>query len=145
MKIRNTTLAVSGLLTGMLLFGSYLIAADSAKPAKSDPALGLKAALAHLDKAQKAIEAGDKKAAIAALAGAREKVTAVYESIKRPDVVNNKCPIMGGKVDPKKVPDNLYRKFRGQGVGFCCAGCPHAWDKLSDEDKAKKLAAVKTK
>jgi len=55
-------------------------------------------------------------------------------------VVNTKCPMMGGKVDPKKVPEKLVRKFKDQAVGFCCAGCPEKWDKLSDEDKAKKLA-----
>lgn len=57
--------------------------------------------------------------------------------------VNTTCPIMGGKVDPKNVPSNLTRQYNGQTVGFCCAACPPAWDKLSDEQKAQKLQAVK--
>ncbi len=58
-------------------------------------------------------------------------------------VVNTKCPIMGGKVNPAKVPDVLIREYKGQKIGFCCGGCPPAWDKLSDQDKDAKLSAVK--
>ncbi|MGB2822214.1 MAG: hypothetical protein WBF17_14615 [Phycisphaerae bacterium] len=57
-------------------------------------------------------------------------------------VVNAKCPMMGNTIDPAAVPANLTREFKGQKVGFCCAGCPAAWDKLSDEQKATKLAAA---
>lgn len=57
-------------------------------------------------------------------------------------VVNTKCPIMGGKVDPATISDDLTREYKGQKVGFCCPMCPPVWDKLSDADKAKKLAAV---
>ena len=56
-------------------------------------------------------------------------------------VVNARCPMMGSKIDPKNVPDSLTRTFKGKKVGFCCAGCPVAWDKLSDADKQKKLDA----
>ena len=56
--------------------------------------------------------------------------------------VNNVCPIMGTKIDPAKVPENLTRTWKGQKVGFCCAGCPVTWDKLSDTDKDAKLAKV---
>jgi hypothetical protein len=57
-------------------------------------------------------------------------------------VVNTKCPIMGGAVDPAKVPASLTREFKGQKVGFCCAMCPGQWDKLSDADKEAKPKAV---
>jgi hypothetical protein len=57
-------------------------------------------------------------------------------------VVNTKCPIMGGAVDPKTVADALTREFKGQKVGFCCGGCPAQWDKLSDAEKEAKLKAV---
>ena len=67
------------------------------------------------------------------------------EDVKRPAVVNVRCPIMNNPVDPKKVPDTLYRKYKGQGVGFCCAGCPAAWDALTDSQKAEKLAKAKPK
>jgi hypothetical protein len=58
----------------------------------------------------------------------------------RAAVVNATCPIMGNAIDPSKVPDSLYRTYKKQGVGFCCGGCPAAWDALSDSDKASKLA-----
>ena len=58
--------------------------------------------------------------------------------------VNSSCPIMTtSKIDPAKVPDTLTRDFQGQKVAFCCADCPAAWDKLSDIDKAAKLAKAK--
>jgi hypothetical protein len=57
-------------------------------------------------------------------------------------VVNAVCPIMGTQLDPDKVPGSLTRQWRGKTVGFCCAGCPAAWDKLSDEEKQQKLAAA---
>ena len=55
-------------------------------------------------------------------------------------VINTKCPIMGGKVDPATVPPNLVREFGGKKIGFCCAGCPPKWDALADEKKAKIVA-----
>jgi len=57
-------------------------------------------------------------------------------------VVNTKCPIMGGKIDPAKVPAKLTRTFHGKKVGFCCGGCPVQWDKLADDAKAKKLHSM---
>ena len=57
--------------------------------------------------------------------------------------VNNTCPIMtSNKIDSTKVPESLSRKWKGQTVGFCCAGCPIAWDKLSETEKDKKLKAA---
>ena len=57
-------------------------------------------------------------------------------------VSNARCPIMGTKLDRDHVPDNLTRMSRGKKVGFCCAGCPKAWDKLSDPQKQEKLEAA---
>jgi hypothetical protein len=56
---------------------------------------------------------------------------------------NDHCPIMGTPIDPAKVPEGLTREFKGQKVAFCCAGCPAAWDKLSDAEKEAKLDAVR--
>jgi len=53
--------------------------------------------------------------------------------------VNTHCPIMGSPIDPGSVPAGLTREFRGKKVGFCCGGCPAAWDKLTDEQKQAKL------
>ena len=56
--------------------------------------------------------------------------------------VNGKCPMMGNKFDRAKVAADLVREFAGQKIGFCCAGCPEKWDKLSDVEKTGKLAAA---
>lgn len=63
----------------------------------------------------------------------------------QPKVVNTICPIMENKIDPNKVPDNLTREYEGKKIGFCCAGCPAAWDKLSDAEKKAKLDAAMDK
>ena len=57
-------------------------------------------------------------------------------------VINTKCPIMGGKVNPATVPANLIREFGGKKIGFCCAGCPKKWDNLPDAKKAELLAKL---
>ena len=56
---------------------------------------------------------------------------------------NVRCPLMGSKIDAANVPAGLIRDFKGQKVAFCCADCPVEWDKLSDEEKAAKLATAK--
>ena len=60
-------------------------------------------------------------------------------------VVNARCPIMGNKLDRDNVPENLTREWNGKKVGFCCAACPPKWDKLSDEEKQKKLDSAMDK
>jgi len=56
---------------------------------------------------------------------------------------NTRCPIMpNNEINPAAVADDLVREFKGQKVAFCCAGCPTAWDKLTDAEKEAKLAAV---
>lgn len=57
-------------------------------------------------------------------------------------VVNSNCPIMGSKIDPEEVPDNLTREFDGKKIGFCCGSCPAQWDELSEEEKRAKLDDV---
>jgi len=47
------------------------------------------------------------------------------------DLVNRVCPIKEGEVD-KESPT---RQFKGQTIGFCCAGCEGKWDKKTDEEK----------
>ena len=56
--------------------------------------------------------------------------------------VNSKCPMMGNKFNSAKVAPELVREFGGKKVGFCCAGCPEKWDKLSDIEKTAKLATA---
>jgi len=57
-------------------------------------------------------------------------------------VRNVRCPIMGSEIDPNNVPEELVRLWQGQRIGFCCAGCPEAWEKLSDTEKQAKLKAA---
>ena len=97
-------------------------------------------ALKAIDAARMAVEANDKTKALTHLKKARELVAASHEAmVKAQAVVNVRCPIMGGKVDPKKLSPKLTRTFKGGKVGFCCGQCLGAWDKLSDEDKEQKL------
>ncbi|MCA8998709.1 MAG: hypothetical protein KDA80_17040 [Planctomycetaceae bacterium] len=50
--------------------------------------------------------------------------------------VNEKCPIMGGKVSE----DASTVEWNGMTIGFCCDGCDDKFLALSDEEKAEKLA-----
>lgn len=138
-------------------------------PAGERPHQAVKAALADLDAVEKAIQAGNHDEALAALKKARHQLEQAQanmrkhehrkmqkgmhdgkgkhhgqgnEQARRPEVVNTTCPIMGNKINPEKVPDSLYREHKGKGVGFCCGGCPKAWDKLTEEQKDAKLSAV---
>jgi predicted metal-binding membrane protein len=104
----------------------------------------LQDAVDRLDAAAKALEAGQHDQAIAELKAARALVADAQKAIagmlpKDQKVVNARCPIMGTKLDVEKVPAELTRMHKGQKVGFCCEGCPVAWDKLTDAEKDKKL------
>ena len=102
-----------------------------------------------LDAARKAIDGGDAKAASADIGRASALLKEMQDSVKAcakaattaaaDGVVNAKCPITGTAIDPAKVPSELTRIYKGRKVGFCCASCPPAWDKLSDADKDAKL------
>ena len=50
-------------------------------------------------------------------------------------IANTVCPLMGGDVD-----ETVTTSWDGKTIGFCCAKCIPAWDKLSDEEKTEKLA-----
>ena len=99
-------------------------------------------ALKAIDSATKAVEANDKKKALAELKTAKTLVSAAHKAMSqmgKGKILNVRCPIMGGKLDPSNLPATLTRPFKGGKVGFCCGGCPGVWDKLSDEDKEQKL------
>ena len=100
-----------------------------------------------IEKAIKAIEAGNKKTALAELHKAQKMLTAIKKGIAKhvkPKFVNSKCPIWGSPIEPDKVTKDLIREYKGQKVAFCCADCPPAWDKLSDTQKDAKLAKAKS-
>ena len=111
--------------------------------------------MVHLTKAMRAVDGaivaveGDRKEeALASLRKARKLLGAFRKRLKKQATapsrfVNAKCPIMpGSRLNPKKVTAALTRKFKGKTVGFCCAGCPGAWDRLSDAGKESKLQKV---
>ena len=52
---------------------------------------------------------------------------------------NTRCPIMGGPVKP----GGGSAVHGDKKVGFCCPGCITAWNRLTDSEKAAKLAKAK--
>ena len=54
--------------------------------------------------------------------------------------VNAECPVMGGEV----TSDGGTAEWNGKLIGFCCPECVPKWEKLSDEEKAKKLVIAKS-
>ncbi len=101
---------------------------------------------ASIDKALKAVESGDKKTALAQLNMAKRMITEINLAIGKlvkPKFANVRCPIMGSPINPDKVSKDLIRDHKGQKVAFCCKGCPAQWDKLTDTQRALKLAKVK--
>ncbi len=82
---------------------------------------------------------------VVGLTACSEKQPAEPAAAETVACVNGTCPMMGNPVDQAKVPVSLTRDFGGQKVGFCCAGCPESWDKLTDEQKTTKLAAAMAK
>ena len=68
------------------------------------------------------------------------KAQATHDATKTASVktVNTTCPIGHEAVDPSVATSS----FKGQDVGFCCAGCKGKFDKLSDADKSAKLSSA---
>ncbi len=99
-----------------------------------------------IDKAIKAVEAGNKETALAELRKTQGMLALVKEDIGKyvkPRFANIRCPIMGLPVNPDRVDENLIRDYKGEKLAFCCGGCPGQWDKLTDSEKDAKLAKVK--
>ncbi len=82
---------------------------------------------------------------VVGLTACSEKPSTPTQAAETAACVNGTCPMMGNPIDPAKVPVSLTRDFGGQKIGFCCAGCPDSWDKLTDEEKTAKLAAAMAK
>lgn len=56
-------------------------------------------------------------------------------------VMNDYCPIMGGKV----TDEGGTVVWNGKTIGFCCDGCDEKWQALSEGDKSDKFAAAQAK
>ena len=99
-----------------------------------------------IDKAIKAIGAGNNETALVELRKAQKMLAAIKGGIGRhvrPKFANVSCPIMGLPIDTEKVGKSLIRDHKGEKIAFCCGGCPVQWDKLTDAEKDAKLAKVK--
>ena len=53
--------------------------------------------------------------------------------------INDKCPIMGGDVDPNAQTVT----YNGATIGFCCDGCPAKFNAWSDQQKMDFVAKYK--
>jgi len=80
-----------------------------------------------------AMSDAEKQAFIDEQTAAREDDVAYMTSPPGPSmgVINATCPVRGGKVNQAVNVD-----YKGQKVGFCCAGCIDDWNAMSDEEKA---------
>ena len=100
-----------------------------------------------IESARAAVEKGDTATALTHLDKAHKMVTTMHQRMAAtatpaPTFVNARCPMMGSKIDPAKVPESLTREHKGRKVAFCCGGCPGAWDKLTNDQKQEKLDKV---
>lgn len=102
--------------------------------------------LLSIDKAIKAVEAGNKETALTELNKAQKMLAVIKDGIGKhvkPEFANIRCPIMGSPINPDKVAENLIRYYKDQKIAFCCGGCPVTWDKLTEAEKESKLAKAK--
>lgn len=100
-------------------------------------------AISSINKAVKAINSGDRQTELAELNNALEKLVSVYKVLgtqaKLQYANSLRCPIMGSPIDISKVDESLTRNYKGRKIAFCCAGCPSAWDKLTEDQKQKNV------
>lgn len=99
-----------------------------------------------IEKAARAMEAGDKTATEGELLTARQILIAlngILDEHMKPRFANSHCPIMGLPIEVSAVDESLIRDHTGWKVAFCCAGCPKAWDRLNDAQKHFRVRGVK--
>jgi len=76
-----------------------------------------------IDKAIKAVEAGNKAAALVELHKAQKMLAAIKKGTGKAvksKFANTRCPIMGSPINPDKVGKRLIRDYKGEKVAFCC-------------------------
>jgi len=104
-------------------------------------------AILSISEAVKAIESGDRKTELAELNKAVNTLVTIHAALGKhvkPQFADNRCPIMGSPINADTVNASLTRDYKGHRIAFCCAGCPSAWDKLTDAQKQAKLSALKS-
>jgi hypothetical protein len=91
------------------------------------------------------LQAGQQQEALTEMQQVKASLEALRQALGKhvgPIFLNDRCPIMGARIDPEKTPAELTRVY-GQGqVAFCCAGCPAQWARLTAAEKAAKLKEV---
>jgi hypothetical protein len=104
-------------------------------------------AISSIGEAVKAIKSGDRQTELAELNIALDKLITVYKALGTQEKLQYAnslhCPIMGSAIDINKVDKDLIRDYKGRKIAFCCAGCPSAWDKLTEEQKQKNVPGLK--
>ena len=105
----------------------------------------LPAVQAAVRRAIQHLETGHQQEALNELKQVQSSLVALQQALGRqmgPRFLNDRCPIMGTKIDPENVPAELIRAY-GQGkVAFCCGGCPAQWDSFTEAQKTAKLKEV---
>jgi len=98
-----------------------------------------------VERAIQHLQAGHQQQALTELLQIKASLETIHQALGRhvgPLFVNDRCPIMGGKIDPTKVSAELTRMHGQDKVAFCCSGCPAQWDRLTEAQKTAKLKAV---
>ena len=157
-QVKRATIAGAAVVSVVLLNLAWAATNHSAHGSQTALMAGQKVSLSQIHgktipdalkavaTAKQAIQAGHKAHALAELQKIELALQLTHQTLARhvqPSFVNATCPIMGSKINPAKITDDLIREYKGQKVAFCCAGCPAAWDKLSSTKKEAKLIASK--
>lgn len=118
---------------------------------KADPALQaiyskqLPAVQEAVAQAIQHLEAGHQQEALTQMKQVKTSLEALRQALGRhvgPVFLNDRCPIMGTKIDSDKVPPALIRTYSQGRVAFCCNGCPAQWARLTAAEKATRLQTV---
>ncbi len=133
---------VIGISAALVLGPKGLLGGEEPKKSPQDTAAKLDEIMTAMQAAKKAADSGDAKKASEQIDKAHAALMQLKNSIQQNEgslvsVDNKKCPIMGMEI--QRVPESLTRVYKGQKIGFCCHDCPQMWDRLSDEEKDRKL------
>lgn len=93
------------------------------------------------------LEAGHQEEALKEMRQIKGSLEALHQALGKhvgPLFINDRCPIMGTKINVERIPAELTRMHGEHKVGFCCGGCPAQWDRLPEAEKAARLQKVAT-
>lgn len=125
--------------------------ATVARPVKSDVSLQtiqskeVPAVQEAVERAIQHLEAGHQQQALDELRQIKASLESVRVALGKhvgPQIVNDRCPIMGGAINVDTVPAALTRMHGKDKVAFCCDGCPAQWGRLTYAQRTAKLQEV---